>query len=178
MQFRSVLAAAALALTLAGCWKSQAPLMAAADRDPVELTGTWSDLGDGGSSPTVYRMIPGTDGQIMAQKKMPSGWMDAYRLSFDWLDSETWLLQAVDNEGKPVYQLLLGDPDDDELKLVTLHCTVQVLNSHREIQQDDGDCVFSTYPVLRERAEQAAEKVAAGESYSYDSIVTYHRVED
>lgn len=178
MTLRSALAAAALALSLAGCWKSATPLMGAADRDRVELHGTWSDQGNGGSGRTAYRLSPASDRQIRVEKEMASGWKDAYTLSLDWLDSETYLAQAVDTDGKPVYQLLLGDTDRDILRLVTLNCDVYLLNSHKDITQDDGDCVFASYPVLKEKAEQAAAKIAAGDTSASEAIVTYYRVED
>lgn len=178
MKLRSITVAATLAFALAGCWKSERPLMGAADRDEVDLTGTWSDLGDGGSTPKVYRMVPGDDRQILAQRVDGASATTEYTMSLDWLDGETRLAQVVDDEGGTAYQLLIGDPAGDRLRLVTLACNPLVLLEAEDVTEDAGDCMFGSYPALRIQAEKAAQLVESGDADVAEAIVTYTRIAD
>lgn len=141
-----------LALLVAGCWTSEAPLMPDEAMDKPSLSGTYSRFE--GEVFTGDRYVVSLDGNelVVEHSEFGNAAKPAYTITFDALVDDLYLAQIVNANGKmEAYRLFRISDDGNEAFDMDFDCGVPE-TALPGVESDGTDCQFSTYESLKKAA--------------------------
>lgn len=153
---------ATLALLVAGCWTSEAPLMPDAAMDKPSLSGTYSRFE--GDVFTGDRYVVSLEGNelMVEHSEFGQAAKPAYSISFDSLVDDLYLAQIVDANGEmEAYRLFRINENGNEAYDMDFDCGTPE-TALPGVESDGTDCQFSNYDSLKSaamtRATEYSEK--------------------
>lgn len=143
---------ATLALLVAGCWTSEAPLMPDEAMDKPSLSGTYSRFE--GDIFTGDRYVVSLEGNelMVEHSEFGQAAKPAYSISFDALVDDLYLAQIVDANGEmEAYRLFRINENGNEAYDMDFDCGTPE-TALPGVESDGTDCQFSNYDSLKSAA--------------------------
>lgn len=156
------------ALLLAGCWSSSGPLMVPKDFDKSPLA---SDITSGTFNSTALRTRYKVSFEGKVAVAVPVGGENDktkhYRISFDLLQKDIYLLQAADGAGSfQGYEIAKFDKFRN-MRTYKPKCGPAELALAGVTMTSNNICQFPDYPTLLKAAKARALEIAGGKGESY-----------
>lgn len=161
-------AAPIVALLLSGCWSSSTPLMVAKDFDKTPLA---ADITSGTFNSTAARVRYKITFEGKVAVAVPVGAESDktkhYRISFDLLQKDIYLLQAADGNGSfQGYEIAKFDKNGN-MRTYKPKCDLKEIALPGVTKNSNNICMFSDYKTLLKAANARAAEIATGVGESY-----------
>lgn len=157
-----------IALLLAGCWSSTTPLIMPKDFDKVPLKG---NVTSGTHSSTAVRIRYNISYEGKVAVAIPengeSDKISQYRMSFDLLQKDIYLLQAADGSGTFKGYVIAKFDKFGNMATYKPACSAAETALPGVTKNSSNICMFPDYPTLLKAAKARAVEIAAGNGESY-----------
>jgi hypothetical protein len=155
---------AALALLVAGCWTSEAPLMPDSAKDTPPLSGIYSRFEGEVFTGDRYDVSAGSSAYEVEHSEFGKAAVPAYFLSFDALVDGLYLAQVTNADGEmEAYRLFRISDDGSEASDMNFACGTPE-TALPGVETDGTDCQFSNYDSLKKAALARASEFSESSS--------------